>query len=121
MAVKRIAAETLIELAVATLREELAPELPAGSRYGAAMVANALEIARREILADGETAHWALLDSIYEGDGSARQLAADIRSGNISDTSHPDLRQRLRAVVVDELRVRNPRFLASRASPTERA
>jgi hypothetical protein len=113
--VKRIAAETLIELAIDTLRRELQPSVPADKRYTAAMVANALEIARREILADAESAQWDLLDAIYDdGEGTLQQLAADIRSGKVSAKTHPDLPDKLRALVVAELKVRNPRFLTSR-------
>ena len=122
MAVKRIAAETLIELAIDTLRAELYPSLPPEHRYTAAMIANALEIARREILADDETARWRLLDEIYpDGDGDMNQLALDIRSGKVNTTNKPDLHERLRAILVEELRVRNPRFLKSRLSPGELA
>lgn len=117
MAVKRISAETLIELAVDTLRGELQPSLPAEHRYTAAMIANALEIARREILTDGETARWELLDELYpEGDGDMKQLAVDIRSGKVNTAKVPDLHDRLRAILVEELRIRNPRFLKSRQS-----
>ena len=118
MAAKRINAETLIELAIETLRNELAASLPAGKRYTAAMVANALEIARREILIDGEGVQWKLLDQIYDdGEGSPKELAADIRSGRIDDMSHPDLAERLTGLVVAELEVRNPRFLKARWRP----
>ena len=117
MTVKRIAAETLIELCVHTLRRELQPNVPADKRYTAAMVANALEIARREILTDTETAQWDLLDAIYDdGEGTLQQLAADIRSGKVSADTHPALPAKLRALVVAELKVRNPRFLKSRSS-----
>ncbi|MCL4764600.1 MAG: hypothetical protein KJZ80_00020 [Hyphomicrobiaceae bacterium] len=115
MAVRRISAETLIELAVATLRRELQPVLPPERRYTAAMIANALEIARREILTDGESARWELIDHLYpEGDGDLRWLAADIRSGKVSAAQVPGLHERLRAIVVEELRIRNPRLLKSR-------
>lgn len=115
MAVKRISAETLIELAVETLRGELQPQLPPEQRYTAAMIANALEIARRDILTDGETARWDLLDELYpDGDGDMGRLAADIRSGKVNTAKMPDLRERLRAVLIEELRIRNPRFLSSR-------
>ena len=118
MALKRISAETLIELAVATLRTELQPGLPAEQRYTAAMIANALEIARREILAEGETARWDLLDELYpDGDGDMKRLALDIRTGKISAATRPDLHERLRAILIEELRIRNPRFLKSRQAP----
>lgn len=115
MTVKRIAAETLIELAVETLRGEFAEGLPADKRYTIAMVAHALDVARREILADGEGAAWKLLDELYDdGEGTLAQLAADIRSGKISERSHPDLRARLIKVLIAELEVKNPRFLKDR-------
>ena len=106
MAVKRIAAETLIELAVETLRKEIQPILPSEHRYTAAMIANALEIVRREILMDGETACWNLLDEVYpEGDGDMKKLALDIRSGRVNAKTVPDLHKKLRAIVVEELTI----------------
>lgn len=115
MAVKRIAAENLIELAISALREELQPHLPAAQRYTAAMIANALEIARRELLADGGSEQWRLLDAIYaEGESDLGRLASDIRAGKVSTATHPDLAARLRALLLEELRIRNPRFLKSR-------
>jgi len=122
MAQKRIAAESLIELAARALRDELAPSLPRDKRYLAAMAASALDIARREILTDGEGAHWALLDALYDdGEGSLRQLAGDIRSGKFSDKSHPDLAARLRKLLVAELEVRNPRHLKATLATTPSA
>ena len=112
---KRISAESLIELAAETLRSEIAPTLPAEKRYLAAMIGNALEIARREIITDGETAAWTLLDTLYpDGDGTAARLAADIRHGKFSDRTHADLRKNLRAILVSELKIRNPKFLSTR-------
>ncbi len=116
MAVKRVSAETLIELAIATLKSELQPALPAEHRYTAAMLANALEIARREIVTDGQSERWNLLDSIYpEAEGEMKQLAADIRSGKVNSKKHPELAERLKALVIEELKISNPRFLKTRA------
>jgi Domain of unknown function (DUF6285) len=119
MAVKRIAAETLIELAIGTIRTELAPGTGTstdGERtYATAMVVNALEIARREVLSEGDSAQWKLLDTVYhDGEGNMRQLAADIRAGTINETDNSGLGQQLLAVIESELQIRNPRFLASR-------
>lgn len=114
MAVKRISADTLLELALTALRDELAPHLPAEQRYTAAMVANSIEIARREMAADQE-AQWALLDDVYEaGEGNVRKLVADIRSGIVDESTRPGLGRKLLAVLEAELAVTNPRFLASR-------
>ena len=115
MAVKRIGADTLLELALATLREELSPALPPDKRYAAAMVANAIEIARREIGTDIEAPLWGLLDAVYEeGEGTARKLATDIRSGAVSETKNPGLGKRLLTVLEAELAISNPRFLQRR-------
>jgi len=115
MAARRIAAETLIQLALDTLNAEIRPTLAKDQRYAMAMTVNALEVARREILTDGETPLWELLDFVYpEGDGTARQLASDIRAGDVTDGKPPDLGDQLKQVLIAELRVRNPRFLRSR-------
>ena len=107
--------EALLALAAETLKAEIAPALPPEKRYAAAMVANALEIAARAAAVEEEAQAFELLDPFYEdGDGTLADLARDIRAGKISDESHPELRRRLRAHVVRELKVRNPRFLASR-------
>lgn len=112
MAVKRIGADTLLELALTTLREDLSPSLPPDKRYAAAMVANAIEIARREIGTDIEAPLWGLLDNIYEdGEGSAKRLAADIRTGTVSESKDLGLGKRLLAVLEAELAITNPRFM----------
>lgn len=113
--VKKLNAETLIALAAETLKAEIVPGLGPEQRYQAAMIAHALDIARREITTTDEGPQWALLDAIYEeGEGSMSQLGRDIRSGKIGEATHPGLRDKLRAVLIAELKVRNPRFLRSR-------
>ena len=116
MAVKKIGAAALLELSLATLRDELLPLLPPDKRYAAAMVVNAIEIAKREIAAtDGEQPIWALLDEVYDdGEGSPATLATDIRSGIVDETTRPGLGKRLLAVLEAELAVTNPRFVKSR-------
>lgn len=115
MAVRRISAETLIELAVAALTTEVMPGLAPDRRYAAAMITNALHIARREIASEGEAAQWTLLDALYDdGNGTMQLLATDIRAGRITERTTPGLRSKLRAVVVSELKIRNPRFLEGR-------
>lgn len=118
MAVKRLSAETLIAVALESLKAEIATALPPDKRYTLAMVQSALEIARRELLVDGESAEWKLLDEIYDdGEGSPGKLAADIRRGAVSETTHKGLPAKLRALLIDELKIKNPRFLASRGIP----
>ena len=112
---KKLSAETLIALAAETLKAEIVPGLSSEKRYAAAMVANALDIARREITTADEGPLWAILDTAYDdGDGTPQQLAADIRAGSISEATHPGLGVKLRNVLIAELKVRNPRFLRAR-------
>lgn len=59
---RRIAAETLIQLVSDTLEAEIKPGLEGDQRYVMAMALNALAIARREILTDGKTPLWELLE-----------------------------------------------------------
>ncbi len=115
MAARGKGADALLDLAIETLKAEINPALPADKRYAAAMLANALEIARREVEAAEDAHELTLLDYFYEdGDGTLKQLASDLRKGEISEVGHPDIRERLRAHLVAELKIRNPRFLRSR-------
>jgi len=115
MKARRIAAETLLQMAIQTLNGDVRLGLAPDQKYALAMAINALRIARREILTDDQTALWDLLDTVYpDGDGTAQQLAADIRSGVVNERAPPDLAQQLKEIVVSELRVRNPAFLKSR-------
>lgn len=112
---KKLDAEALLDLVSEAFRTEIQPALPPDQRYLAAMMGNALEIARRELAVEDEALAFELLDAFYEdGDGTMPQLAGDIRNGQISDSSHSDLRKRLKSHLVNELKVRNPRFLKSR-------
>lgn len=116
---RRIDPDALLELALHALKTELAPHLPPDKRYAAAMLVNALEIARRGITGDAEAAPWEILDKLYDdGEGTPRQLAADIRASEIDDDSHPDLAARLRKLVLAELKITNPRVAKARATPT---
>ncbi|MEM6496900.1 MAG: DUF6285 domain-containing protein [Pseudomonadota bacterium] len=116
----KIAAETLIELAIQTLKTEVRDHVGADGRYPLAMSVNALETARREILCEPEAATWALLDDLYDdGEGSLKELAKDIRVGTINDESHPQLRERLEKHLIAELEVRNPGALKARAQASE--
>ena len=111
----RLNAESLLDLVQETLRNEITPSLPAEKRYTVAMLANAIDIARREVAVEADALHLALLDAFYEdGDGTLGDLARQIRSGAISEAQNPDLRTRLRLHLINELAVRNPRFLQSR-------
>jgi hypothetical protein len=112
---RRIDPDALLDLAIEMLRADVLPTLSAEQRYAGAMIANALDIARRGLPGEGEAAEWALLDTIYEeGEGSMRQLALDIRAGTLPTGKAAGFAERLRALLIAELRVSNPKFLASR-------
>ncbi len=115
MSHKRLGAEALLDLVQDVFKSEIAPALPPEKRYLAAMIGNALEISRRELAVEEEALAFSLLDAFYEdGDGTMAELARDIRSGQINDETHSDLRARLKSHLVNELNVRNPRFLTAR-------
>lgn len=112
---RKLDAEALLDLVAEVFKAEIAPTLPADRRYLAAMIGNALDISRREMAQEEEARAFELLDHFFEdGDGTLAQLARDIRARKVSEATHPDLRARLKAHLVNELKVRNPRFLASR-------
>lgn len=116
MAHKSLGADALLDLVTEALKTEIAPTLAAEKRYLAAMIVNALEIARRDISGEAEEAQFALLDAVYDdGDGTLQRLAKEIRAGDVTDAHFPELRKRLRAHVIAELKVRNPRFLKALA------
>lgn len=113
---RKISAESLIDLAIATLRSEIQPAIPSDKRYALAMTIRALDVARREVLGEPEAEAWALLDDIYDdGEGSLAMLSSDIRAGKITDETHPSLREGLERLLVGELGIRNPAALKARA------
>lgn len=115
MTAHRIDADALLDLATELLRAEVLPALGPEQRYAGAMIANALDIARRGLAEEVEAAEWALLDGLYEeGEGSMAQLARDIRAGTLPEGKAAGLADALRTLLIAELRVRNPRFLGSR-------
>ena len=113
---RRIAAENLIALVSATLRSDIQPVVPPEKRYELAMAMRALDVARRELLGEPDAATWRLLDTIYDdGEGTLEILCADIRSGEVSDATQPELRQLLEHLLMSELEIRNPRAFKARS------
>jgi hypothetical protein len=111
----KITPDALLALAIETLQADVLPALPPERRYAGAMVANAIAIARRGLAEEVEAAEWALLDQFYdEGEGTLRQLALDIREGSLPKDKTAGLAAALRSLLIAELRVSNPKFLASR-------
>lgn len=77
-------AEELLDTARRLLRDEVLPQLPAGGRHAALMIANALAIARRQ-LEDGGASQSRELESL-------ERIFAGERGG--SDPAGPDAPQR---------------------------
>ncbi|MGI9521733.1 MAG: DUF6285 domain-containing protein [Hyphomicrobiaceae bacterium] len=114
---KKVSAETLLELVLQSLNCEVRPALAPEARYELAMCMRALEMARRELQCEPEAGQWDLLDYAYDdGEGTMPALAADILAGKINDETHPDLRLRLERLLLSELEVRNPRAIRSRGT-----
>ncbi|MEO8651617.1 MAG: DUF6285 domain-containing protein [Hyphomicrobiaceae bacterium] len=115
MTTRRVDPDALLDLANETLRSSVLAALPPAQRYAGAMIANALEIARRGLPGEVEAAEWVLLDDLYDdGEGSIAQLARDIRAGSLPQGKVAELAESLRTLLIAELRVTNPKFLASR-------
>lgn len=108
----------LLAVARATLREQVMPGLEADRRHRAAMVANALAIASRELALGGKARaeEQALLAALYDGppaslDALRRRLCRDLRAGRIADTR--ELRDLLDRLVQARLAISNPDYPAS--------
>jgi len=106
--------QALLDIAFKTYRDEILGELAGSKRYTGAMVANAMEIARRGIQANDPAD--ALLARLYaEGSTDLRQLAEGIRSGQITEETNPGLLDALLDYVTEQLEITNPRFLERRS------
>lgn len=121
-------AADLLAVARETLLKELRPRLDEGDRYTAAMIANAMAIAARELQA-GEAEMLAALerlDALYGArpqraretpaaalDARERELARDIRSGafDADGERRRAVLEHLRLSVRARLAVSNPRAL----------
>jgi Domain of unknown function (DUF6285) len=116
---KAFAPESLIGLAMRSLRRDVLQALPPDQQTACAEAIRLLEIAQRQITDPGDEALWRLLDRIYDdGEGSAAELARDIRSGKVTDKTTPGLRDALKKAMIAELKVRHPAFLHSRGVKT---
>ena len=120
-------ARNLLETARKALVAEILPALPAGSRYTALMIANAMAIAEREIaagealLAAERDRLRALLSEYAEAPAGAplrevvggynRQLIAAIRAGRFDGEERTVLLAHLRRTTEAKLAVSNPKML----------
>ncbi|PLU87341.1 MULTISPECIES: DUF6285 domain-containing protein [Pseudomonas] len=112
-------AHDLLEIARATLLEQLLPALPGELRYPALMIANAMTIAARESRqgAQAEDQEQAQLAALVEEAPSTlpemrRQLASAIRQGSHdAPQSRRILVEALRQVTLARLAISNPKAL----------
>ena len=105
----RPTAPELVEAVLGFLRDQLMDSLDGAARHQVRIAVRALETVHRELeLGPAQAAaHRERLSLL--GYSSDEQLAADLRSGRLSDS--PELRSALRDDTADRLRVANPRWL----------
>ena len=101
----------------AELRERVTPSLNAGGRYEAAMVANAMAIAIRELELGGKirAEEQASLGKFYGMPSAAlpelrRRLCQDLRDGTVLTNRPDELRTLLSKVVHARLAISNPDY-----------
>ena len=106
----------LVGVARGALRERLMPRLDGEERYEAAMIANALAIAAREVrLGAGVRAEERdLLARFYDAAGDLdplrRRLCRDLRAGAIAEERAVELRTLLERLVRARLAISNPDY-----------
>jgi len=102
----------ILLIARETFVTDILPFLPNEKRYTAAMIANAMAICRRQISGTEPCAERALLDAVYgkESKKTFAEFASDLRSGTISEITHPALPDQMMAALRIELTVSNPKF-----------
>ena len=106
----------LLGVAREVLRERVMPRLDGEGRYEAAMIANALAVAIREVeLGAGVRAReQAQLAEFYQSaddlEGLRRRLCRDLRSGAIADGRAVELRALLERLVRARLAISNPDY-----------
>lgn len=117
----------LLYAAETAVRDELLPGLDGSAKYTALMIASAIAMARREIAAGRDPAR-AILDAFADlygqdnvhragGDSGerahalARDLARELRDGTHDEALLGPVYGVLHTLVVERLKVSNPRFL----------
>ena len=107
----------LLKVARATLREAVAPGLGAEARYHAAMVANAMAIAIREVELGPKTraTEHHLLGGFYASAETSlpelrARLCQELRIGAVLDERSKELRALLQELVHARLAISNPDY-----------
>jgi hypothetical protein len=110
---------SLLDLAQATLRDEIQPHLGPQQRYAAAMVASALRMSARALAIGPASASAArqALSALYPGEPSLdlidleRRLAAELRAGRLTAARERAVRHALLARTVARLAITNPDYI----------
>lgn len=121
----RHAIADLLEIARSTLRESVLPQVAADARYDAAMVANAMAIASRELELgpNVQAEERALLAELYGTPEASltelqRRLCRDLRQGTLEPSRAATLDQLLPRLVHARLAISNPGY---RSGPRHQA
>lgn len=115
---------SLLDLAQATLRDEIQPHLGPDQRYAAAMVASALRMSARALAIGPASAGAArqALSALYPGEPSLdlgdleRRLVAELRTGGLTAERERLVRRALLARTLARLAITNPDYAKSYGS-----
>ncbi len=104
--------QELLEIAREAFVADILPQVSPDKRYLAAMIGNAMAIAQRQSAGVEDRAEQELLHAVYGHDSDAnwQQFADDLRSGTISEQTHPQLLDDMINALRQELSVSNPKF-----------
>lgn len=107
-------AEQMLAAVAAFLKDEAAPNLPPRQSFDARVAANAVEMIRRQIMAEGDREAErkrlaALLGEEGDLDALTAALTAKVREGEM-DLATPGLAEHLWRTAMDKLAVDQPRF-----------
>ena len=108
--IERPTAAELIDAVRSHLTEQVAPMLDGSAAFQLKVAGNALAIVERELRLGPDTAARAAAHLTDIDVSDERALAAAIRNGSIDSSVHP-VGDALRSLVVDRLRIANPRWL----------
>jgi hypothetical protein len=113
--------QEILDAAAAFLRDEIIPVLPAYQAFKTRIVANALDLVKRQILqlngteADALTRLTSLLGISGTTGELSKELASQIEHGNVS-LADSALIEHLWATTLDKLAVDQPNYASYRAS-----
>lgn len=123
----RHAIADLLEIARATLRESVLPQVAADARYDAAMVGNAMAIASRELELGPKVRaeERALLAELYDTPEASlaelqRRLCRDLRQGTLKSSRAAALDELLPRLVHARLSISNPGYRSGPRHHTRR-